>query len=275
MNKNILVPTNFSKQSWNALVYGLLLFREIPATFYILNSYKSRELFQNEKFWKEKSTIGLDKILKGLKFRKENSSHRFETISSGDYFGDAIEEVLQGQPIDLIIVGTGGEALSNKPEFHLPLNSIIDHSDRPILLIPEGVTLSSRKVNEIVFPTDFRFPFQKEELFILKFFARRFHVPIRILHVQENEGLSSDQEKHRNELKEIFAHLDHSFHRLRHDSILEGIFLFVQSRESGIVALYDRKHNFFKRIFSEVILESLEFDGTVPILLLKEKIITN
>ncbi len=41
MQKRILVPTDFSKPAWNALVYGLNLFRNTECHFYILNVFKT------------------------------------------------------------------------------------------------------------------------------------------------------------------------------------------------------------------------------------------
>ena len=37
--KNILLPTDFSKNSWNAISYALQLFKNETCKFYLLNAY--------------------------------------------------------------------------------------------------------------------------------------------------------------------------------------------------------------------------------------------
>ena len=39
MEKQILVPTNFSKHAWNALVFGLKLYKSISCNFILLNVF--------------------------------------------------------------------------------------------------------------------------------------------------------------------------------------------------------------------------------------------
>ena len=42
MKKKILVPTDFSKNAWTALVYACDLFKERECEFYIVNVYHAR-----------------------------------------------------------------------------------------------------------------------------------------------------------------------------------------------------------------------------------------
>ena len=38
--KRIVLPTDFSNNSWNAIAYALTLFKNIPCDFFILNAYQ-------------------------------------------------------------------------------------------------------------------------------------------------------------------------------------------------------------------------------------------
>ncbi len=40
MEKHILIPTDFSRNAWNALTYAIELYKEGPVTFHILNAYQ-------------------------------------------------------------------------------------------------------------------------------------------------------------------------------------------------------------------------------------------
>jgi hypothetical protein len=82
MENQILLITDFSKASWNALTYGMEVYKKTKAKFFILHCYKKELLKQNKKEEKIKSEIGLQRIMQGIGFRKENVPHEFETISS-------------------------------------------------------------------------------------------------------------------------------------------------------------------------------------------------
>ena len=41
MKKSILLPTDFSDNSWSAIVYALKLYAETECTFYLLNSIET------------------------------------------------------------------------------------------------------------------------------------------------------------------------------------------------------------------------------------------
>lgn len=38
--KRIVLPTDFSKNAWNAIAYALTIFKEVPCDFFVLNSYQ-------------------------------------------------------------------------------------------------------------------------------------------------------------------------------------------------------------------------------------------
>ncbi|MDT0647768.1 universal stress protein [Zunongwangia sp. F260] len=86
MEYQILLITDFSKASWNALIYGMEFYKKTNAKFFILHCYKDELLKRDKKQEKSESEIGLQRIMQGISFRKENVAHQFETISSKKKF---------------------------------------------------------------------------------------------------------------------------------------------------------------------------------------------
>jgi hypothetical protein len=109
MENQILLITDFSKASWNALTYGMEVYKKTKAKFFILHCYKKELLKQNKKEEKLKSEIGLQRIMQGIGFRKENVPHEFEIISSPKKISDAVGEIFNSFKIDLIILGSKGD----------------------------------------------------------------------------------------------------------------------------------------------------------------------
>ena len=90
MRKNILIPTDFSENAWNALSYALNLFKDEKCTFYLLNAYQKYQLTtdilmdpdpDNPKYIKakEKSETGLEDLIAGIAHRSENPRHRLKS----------------------------------------------------------------------------------------------------------------------------------------------------------------------------------------------------
>ena len=245
MEKQILVPTNFSKHAWNALVFGLKLYKSISCNFILLNVYddgrgisdripgiKPEEDIDAKKTSKE----GLDRIMQGLSFRKENQNHEFETLSLEGDLEEVVQEIVNTRSIDLILLGTEGANVNIHSSYKSKLSKLADVLQNcAMLFIPEDFELTDQSVNEIVFPSTLRFPFQEKELDPLKDLASNSASPIRVLYIDsDGKGLSEEQERLKENLEEHFSAIKNTFHRLTKTTASTGIHLFIESRQSTI-----------------------------------------
>ncbi len=282
MEKKILIPTNFSKHAWNALVFALNLYRKSPCTFYLLNAYQGPGFLseaiplnkneQNENSEQENSEIGLDRIMKGLSFRQENPRHRFETISWQGSLIDGIQENVDKNGIDLIILGAPGDSAGINTAYDNKISKISEEIEQcPLLIIPEEFKLMEESGLEIVFPSNFRIPFKMKELDALIKLSQNLRAAVRVLYINsEGKPLTQEQEDNREELAKHLEDINFSFHTLTQTTATTGVHLFIQSRESEILALYQRKQGFFSRLFGKARVDDLDFNPKVPVLILKE-----
>jgi len=282
MEKKILVPTNFSKHSWNALIFAMNLYKKHPCTFYLINVYQSQGFLSDtlplgrnnseENSEKEASEKGLDRMMKGLDFRKENPKHQFETITIQDSLIDGIQESADKFGIDLIILGAKGDSAGINAGHDNKISKISEEIEKcPVLVIPEDYELKTDKDLEIVFPSNFRIPFRQKELIPLVELSKSLKASVRVLYINsENKPLSPDQEAVKGELAEHFSEIPFAFHNLTQTSPSTGVHLFIESRESDLLALYQRKQGFFSRLFQHKRSNELNFDPKLPVLILKE-----
>tara|TARA_R100000935_G_scaffold39185_1_gene60644 strand:+ start:2677 stop:3522 length:846 start_codon:yes stop_codon:yes gene_type:complete len=279
MEKKILIPTNFTKHSWNNLVYALNLYKNVPCTFFILNVYEvptRLSLSKNQNTGleaaKAESEKGLHKILQGLNFRQENRKHKFETISRNEDLADAIQECVDTHNIDLILMVSRGENISLNAGFNNEISEVTEKVENcPFLFLPELMQELPESNREIVFPTTFKFPFKNKEVVALIDMTIYLNASIRILYIDsDNRPLTKEQELNKETLITYFAEVDHSFHKLTQTSITMGVHLFIESRDSNFLALYKRKKGFFSKLFSHRIKEDIDFNPKVPVLILKE-----
>lgn len=224
----------------------------------------------NQPSAKEASEKGLERIMQGLSFRKENSNHSFETISFQGSLVDGIQENADKFRVDLIMLGAQGDSVHiNSSEDIAKIAEDIEQ--RPILVVPELYTWKEQINAEIVFPTNLRTPFKEKELLALIDFSKSMEASIRVLYINsENRKLNEEQLKNKEELEQIFKNVNHSFHTLTQTTPATGVHLFIESRDSNFLALYQRKQGFFTRLFSKSVVSEIAFDPKLPVLILKE-----
>lgn len=280
MRKNILIPTDFSKNSWNALNYALSLFKDDKCTFYLLNAFQLYYFTTdslivpepgepNYEKAKDTSEIGLEKIIDGIASRGGNEEHRFETISTYNSVLEAVKTVIDKNEIELVIMGTKGE---NDPKSKLYGSNAVDVMENvnncPVIVIPEEVRYAVEKRKEVVFATNFKTPYKRRELENLVDIAKKMKAAIRVLHIQEADKLSSGQEKNKEELKEYLGDVVYTFHTLTDIKVAPGIHSFIESRDSDLLALTNKKHSFLTSIFTKSLVKEIGYKPQVPVLVM-------
>lgn len=219
---------------------------------------------------KEISERGLARIMQGLSFRKENPNHKFETISFQGHLVDGIQENSDKFGVDLIILGSRGDTVHiNTSEDILKITEDVEQC--PVLVIPETYEWKPQQNAEIVFPTNLRIPFKQKELLALIDFSRSLGASVRVLYINtENKKLNPEQVENKEELEHHLTGVFHSFHTLTQTTPATGVHLFIESRDSNFLALYQRKQGFFSRLFSKSVVSEIAFDPKLPVLILKE-----
>ena len=282
MEKHILVPTNFSKHSWNSLIFAMNMYKKYACTFYLINTYNSQNFLseaialgksgEDEESEKDISERGLDRMMKGLSFRKENPKHHFQTISFKGDLVEGIQENVDKFGIDLIVLGSAGNSVGINSGHDNSISKITEKVEQcPVLVIPEQYELKPDKNLEIVFPSNFRIPFKQRELLPLIELSEHLAASVRVLYINsDNKPLAQEQEEIKEELAGHFSEIPFAFHTLTQTSPSTGVHLFIESRDCDFLVLYERKQGFFSRLFQHTRSNELNFDPKLPVLILKE-----
>lgn len=148
--KHILVPTDFSSDSVNALKHAAQIAEMCNAEISLIHAYR---LIQPPE-----KTIGSKNILHFKKDLEKAIQNKFSEISSGLIPGfsrvkfvsqvgfpeDVIESYVSKESPDLIVMGTLGQSRSTKI-FGQTLSAVVSNTDFPILAIPPGNTTTNWK----------------------------------------------------------------------------------------------------------------------------------
>ena len=186
---HILLPTDFSENSKNAVTYALQFFRDTPCTFHLLHVYPAtfEILSFGQHTMPEPVREKFDDLIDWVNTLKVNPDHNFSICYKVNYFIEAIREKVAENNIDLILMGTKGA--SNQKEIILGKNTsdVIMKVKCPTLAISENAVFHPHK--EILFPTDYRIRYSAKMLQSLKNITRLSNTSIKIL-----ELFASDKE---------------------------------------------------------------------------------
>lgn len=276
MKRHILLPTDFSDNSWNATVYALKLFADMECTFYFLNStvIKVSTLSNlSNKLLKTMQEEAMKELLE-LKDLAEtsnpNDNHDFQVILSSKDLKEAIKTTINEWDIDLIIMGTKGA--TGAKEFFFGSNTVhIIKSIKkcPMLIVPEEFDFE--KPVQIAFPTDFNRFYDNKELKPLKQLADLYNSKIRILHINEEEELNDIQEYNLMMLQGYLKDYEYSLHSMpKYAKKTIEINDFIEELDINILAMVKYKHSLIEKIINEPVIKKIGFHPIVPFLVIHE-----
>jgi nucleotide-binding universal stress UspA family protein len=279
--KNILLPTDFSENSWNAIQYAIELFKDQKCTFHLLNTYipiiYNIEYFETGSAqaglintMKESSKNRLDKLLIKINRQFKNENHTFSKISSFNTLVNEIEELYQGNVIDFIVMGTQGATGIKRVLFGSNTVHIIKNAKCPVLAIPNDFSFESP--NEILFPSDYEVDFQDKHIQPIIDLASTYNARVNILNVSYGSGLSENQEQNRQKLEIYFKHIAHVFHSVSNQNVTEAIADFQLRVRINLLVMVNNKHSFFENLFFKSTINQIGFHLNIPFLTIPSKI---
>lgn len=275
--KKILLPTDFSENSWNAIKYALTLFKDEICSFTLLNTYTpviyqfeymqlSSAQLQIMDAVKDTSEKNLQNLVNKIKAEFNNPNHSFTYVSSFNNLNAEIDELCLGNVMDLIVMGTKGATGLKEVLFGSNTVHVLKKAKCPVLAIPSDFYFESP--HEILFPSDYGIDFKKKQLQLLLDLAEMNHARVNFLHVYQNGELSANQEKNRKKLEDWFEHVAHLFHNVQHQNISEAIANFQMKSKINLLVMINNKHSFFENLFFKSNIKHLGFHLNVPFLVI-------
>ncbi|WP_420601121.1 universal stress protein [Flagellimonas sp.] len=281
--KNILLPTDFSDNSWNAIYFALKLFKNVPCQFFVLNTYdpNQKNVIGARTYVRtgmiidalaESSENGLKKIETYLKENHENPLHRFEFVSLKGDLGSVLKGYQKQKDADYIVMGTLGA--TGAKEVFMGTNSVrVLKSVRecPIILVPHAYDLQQFEC--IVFPTDFSRFYDKYELTPLIELAKLTNAKCKVLYLTQEFDKNEVQEQNQKILQDRLSGLDIEFYDVEYDSKLaKSINKFAQEEQADLIAIIHYQHTFFEKLTREPVVKRVAFHSQVPLMILPDLI---
>lgn len=277
--KTILLPTDFSKNSWNAIKYALKFYENSTCTFYLLHvntlSYAMTQdplYVDTEDFIENTYTIPsklqLRKLLKRISQEfPDNKNHHFFTLTDYNFFIDSIRNYVDEKKIDMIIMGTKGATGLKKLIIGSNAADVIKKVKCTILIVPENATFTNLK--EIAFPTDYFLTYGVNLLKPLYEIMETQHSSLRVLHItNQPEKLGLSQQDNKDSLNDYFNNFEVRFYNLTNKDVEDAIECFVQSRDINMIAMVAKNLNYFQQILFHSKIENISYHTNIPFLVM-------
>ena len=281
--KNILLPTDFSENSWNAIEYALKLFEKATCNFFLLNVKSLSYIAEGdmtfavnqetiEDVYIKPSKVKLRKLLKHILEKFSNPRHhKFYTLTDYNFFIDSIRANVIENKIDLIVMGTKGVTGFKKLTLGSNSGDVITKVKCTTLVVPENAKFTIPK--EIAFPTDFSITYNLQTLQPVSEILDTYNSGLRILHLsKKGSDLNPNQQKNKELLEDYFSSNKHSFHFLTNEKIEEAVQCFVESRNIDMIVMAAKNLNYFQKILFVPTVEKISYHTDVPFLVLHENV---
>lgn len=278
--KNILIPTDFSENAWNALLYGISFFKKTHCAFYIVhvnsvntNTSGETAMFLSPDILEEsilvESKEKLNKLMSKIEHLPLNVKHEFKPIALYGFLTDHIKTQVKEKKIDLIIMGTKGSTGLKSVSIGSNTGDVITKVPCTVLAVPEHAVYSG--IKEIGFPSDFQLTYDHKILETLKDILLLKKSALRLLYVSlKNEKLSPIQENNKRILMEHYKDIECSFHVVTGKKIDESIQCFIESRNLDMLVMVAKNLNFLERILFRPTVEKISYHTKVPFLVIHE-----
>ncbi|WP_036383902.1 universal stress protein [Muricauda sp. MAR_2010_75] len=279
--KRIVLPTDFSKNAWNAIAYALSIFKGVECEFFIVNAYQvgssglaTKMGRANDtrlyRLMKEQSERELNRVLEKVKETDNNPKHSFNTLSIVDNLVNAVGKTVYNKEIDYIVMGTKGA--SGLKEVFMGSNTykIINEIDFcPIIAVPDEFQVKD-SIDTIVLATGYEHLFETYELNPLFKLAKLFDSEIWVTYAGDPTELTPQQLASKKVMEKKLKSIKHKFVEVEKGSSIYSAIqkTIVENEEVDMVAMINYGHGFFEKLTHEAVIKKISFNTQVPFLVM-------
>lgn len=272
---SILLPTDFSENSMNAIKYALEFFKHQRTTFYFMHAYQN-EFYDHEALTtrdvfndvldeiRNDSHANLENLISEVKKIAPNPRFVYHTISAYNTFVEEANLIAENKNIDLIIMGTKGKSDDRHIVFGSQTFQVLKYVQCPVLAIPSNYTNTQPK--RILFPTNYMMPYKRRELKLLSMLAKSYKSHIAVLHVSTNHRLSIRQEDNKAFIEDVLSENEVNFYHEDSRKIADTIKTYLKEKDIDMITMVNTQHSFLEDMLFPSNIDEVSIGLTIPLL---------
>lgn len=276
--RKILIPTDFSENSMNAIKYATELFKHGRSEIYLLHAfseavYEAKARLADAVFddLKQKALQKAEQQLEETKNQilgfSPNPKHNLHTIAEFGLLVDSVNDWVEKENIDVVVMGTKGETADKKITFGSNTLQVIKYVKCPVLAIP--AVYGDVHPKNILFPTDYQLPYKRRELKLVSSIAKCFVCKVDFLYVSKFETLSLRQQDNKNFLEASFRENQIDFHQKKGADVTKAINTFIIENPIDMLVMVNTRHSYLENILYQSTIEKIGLKIDIPFLVLQ------
>ncbi len=279
--KTILLPTDFSQNSLNAIDFAIATFTGVPCRFVLLHVHMTASFVSDDLMTMgssasiyqtliETSKASMRQLESRLIDKHNNKLHEFMSLVDYDNFVDAVNQACKLHDASLVILGTKGDSGLEKSIFGSNTVHLMEKSDYPVLAVPEKC--KPILLNRWAVGLDYEIPLTKEELKPLIDLAAMTNALVDVICVKQNEDpLTPKQLKNKSKVAKIIEQTNSEFITLFSQKVLEAITKYCVEHHCDAIALVNKRRNFLHRLFLKDEIQKFGYHISKPLLIMPIK----
>ncbi len=275
--KNILLLTDFSEDSRNAIEYALQFFKGGKYNFFILNVHKVSNYTTGDLMASSDDASIYDSIIKNpkaalnkmiKKFIKEynNEDFSYEAICDYDSFISAVKQTINLKKIELTVMGTNGTTGANEVIFGSNTIAVIRQVDCPVMVIPQEFKFI--EPTNILFTLEYKDIINEEPLKPLKHIIKKHNATLDILILNKGDVSVDQLNDKKNSIDSFFKGDKCNFYTIVDVPIDIAMDCFEQIKEVDLIAKIINKESFLQRLISGSKTDEIAYKSRVPLLIM-------
>lgn len=276
--QKILIPTDFSENSLNAIKYATELFKHGHTQIFIINAFYDEvydaktkladsifENLQQQAF--EKSEAALVALKKEIIAFSPNPKHSINIVSEFGLLVDSVNDWVENENIDIVVMGTHGISDDKNLTFGSNTLQVIKYVKCPVLAVPAEYNHAT--IQNVLFSTDFLLPYKRRELKLLSHLAKCFAARIDFLYVSKFPNLSLRQQDNKAFLGATFAENQVGFHQKENTEVTQAVNSFIEKNSVDLLVMVNTRHSYLENILYQSTIEKIGLHIDIPFLVMQ------
>ncbi len=274
--KNILLPTDFSENSLNAIEYAMHFFENWECNFHILNVQKVSEYISANLVAGSKTDTIYDSIVtdnkklihqlvKKLSKDYKSQAYTFNGLFDYDDFVFAVNQAVKFHAIDLIIMGSNGATSAIEVIFGSNTLQLIRKIECPILTVPEDYTYKS--INRVLFSTQRCEDFSFRGIEVFKEMLNIHQCELNVLEL-DDDAIIKERREDNDCLQALFPEHAYTYFYLNKLSGVHAVNAVTQVLKIDLHATFIAKESFLERMVFGSETTQLAYRTLIPLLFL-------
>ena len=282
--KKILILTDFTDQSAPVMEAAVMLSARLHANLILFNTFISQPVLSEDggNPWTVEELMWADQSKEKLSFLKEDTENLISALPAAYHhasvdcrqgigsLGAQVKDLLCKESVEMIVMG----ARSGSAWDHILMGSdtvsVVNHTDRPVIIIPAGHPFEQLK--KVTIATDFD-EADVNAVHYLTRLGRLFDFEIEIVHVRlwGKEGAGDVQRAAFEKHVAKFNYPDITYQNIGGKDLTNRLNKLCEKNGSDLLVLVHDKHTLLDRLFNDTNAKSLLEKQDFPVMIIPAK----